>query len=354
MRKKKAYIFSAAFAAHLVIMTASGVMAAEVPALPGTGNEKYDAIIRKYIEGINCQWDMNQFAENGLNYLTGYTSSLDEMGYCLLDLDQNGVDELLIGCVNDEDYVGMFYDLYTFAGKEPVLLASSSERDRYYLCEDYTIANEGSGSAQTSAFGYYLLDGSELTLKEAVMYDGDYDAQNPWFYSTENSWEDHRYPIEEYVADGIRKKYEHTAIPFQPFSGEKIDDVADGGSDNISELKQQAISEVMAVEAAAEEIETRLETGLLDQNELNQCAGQLYQLWDDELNILWSYLKQSLPQEEMAVLTEEEVQWIADKENQVNQAGSEWEGGSMQPMIEASTAASITQDRVYELLERIP
>lgn len=57
--------------------------------------------------------------------------------------------------------------------------------------------------------------------------------------------------------------------------------------------------------------------------------------------------------EEMAVLTEEELRWIADKEAAVQEAGAEFEGGSMQPLIINQKAAALTSDRVYELADKL-
>ncbi len=57
--------------------------------------------------------------------------------------------------------------------------------------------------------------------------------------------------------------------------------------------------------------------------------------------------------EEMAVLTEEELRWIADKEAAVQEAGVEFEGGSMQPLIMNQKAAALTRDRVYELADKL-
>lgn len=57
--------------------------------------------------------------------------------------------------------------------------------------------------------------------------------------------------------------------------------------------------------------------------------------------------------EEMAVLTEKELRWIADKEAAVQEAGAEFEGGSMQPLIMNQKAAALTSDRVYELADKL-
>lgn len=55
----------------------------------------------------------------------------------------------------------------------------------------------------------------------------------------------------------------------------------------------------------------------------------------------------------MAVLTEEELRWIADKEAAVQEAGAEFEGGSMQLLIMNQKAAALISDRVYELADKL-
>lgn len=89
------------------------------------------------------------------------------------------------------------------------------------------------------------------------------------------------------------------------------------------------------------------------QMDLNISAAEMYRQWDDALNQLWSVLKEILPKEEMDVLTLEEREWIAYKEQAIKEAGMEYEGGSMQPMAESLKGAELTRSRVYELLEHL-
>ena len=53
----------------------------------------------------------------------------------------------------------------------------------------------------------------------------------------------------------------------------------------------------------------------------------------------------------MEALTKEERAWVQEKEKQVKDAGSEWEGGSGQPLAENTEAANLTRKRVYVLAE---
>ncbi len=73
-------------------------------------------------------------------------------------------------------------------------------------------------------------------------------------------------------------------------------------------------------------------------------------MWDAALNQTWNVLKQILDEEAMSALTAEELEWIALKEQAVAEAGAEYEGGSIRPMIMDLKAAEMTEERVYELM----
>ena len=57
-----------------------------------------------------------------------------------------------------------------------------------------------------------------------------------------------------------------------------------------------------------------LSSGELTQQEMNALSLQLYQLWDNELNSIWSRLKETLDEDTMATLTQEERDWIKTKD----------------------------------------
>ena len=196
-----------------------------------TGKDEYDEIIRKYIRGLNGGWSMQEFAENGLCYLAGYASGVSSLGYYVADLDGNGTEELLIGETDTDGYGngGFFYDLYTVNNGEIILIASSMERDRYSLCEENIIANDGSGSAFTSTSAFYYVDGSELEFIESIKYDAYYDEEYPWFYSNSDPTNDYSMPVSAEYAEAVQKKYEYKEIPFIPMS-----DILDTGEETVA------------------------------------------------------------------------------------------------------------------------
>lgn len=179
---------------------------------------QYNEIVQKYYEGASAGWDISQFQENNLCYLAGYYSDINKLGYCLLDVDSDGTDELFIGTTEDEGYEGMFFDMYTLTDGKVELVATSGERDRYYLCEDNTIANEGSSSAFLSVNYYYDYKSGKLNLQDGIVNDGELDPQNPWFYGTLDNGEDSLEPISEGAADSIKSKYKYMKLSFSPLS----------------------------------------------------------------------------------------------------------------------------------------
>ena len=101
------------------------------------------------------------------------------------------------------------------------------------------------------------------------------------------------------------------------------------------------------------EIDEKLQSdALLDQRSLNQLAYEEYGLWDTLLNQIWAYLGENLEEKKMEALREEQRKWIREKEASMKEAGADFEGGSMQPMVEYGNGASLTQKRVQELVEQ--
>ena len=80
------------------------------------------------------------------------------------------------------------------------------------LCQDQTIANEGSSGAALSIWGYYDFVSGQLQLKEGIFTDGDKHPENPYFYTTTTFYEDYSNPISEEEAENIINKYTYETI----------------------------------------------------------------------------------------------------------------------------------------------
>lgn len=101
----------------------------------------------------------------------------------------------------------------------------------------------------------------------------------------------------------------------------------------------------------ASELENSINNEPLDQSQLNETSMQLYEIWDYALNSIWNILKRTMDEDAMANLIKEEREWIESKEQAMAKEGAEFEGGSMQPMVENLKGAKMTEERVSELME---
>ncbi len=141
-------------------------------------------------------------------------------GYLLMDLDGNGTDELLFGENHDDGWNGIIYNIYTISDGALVHVADGWERNRYYLCENGYIANESSGGASESVYCYYTYEGTALTLVEAIVYDASSDPENPWFYTTQDSFSETASltPVSETDARAVMDGYTYILPQFTPFT----------------------------------------------------------------------------------------------------------------------------------------
>lgn len=121
------------------------------------------------------------------------------------------------------------------------------------------------------------------------------------------------------------------------------------------EYEEKSLSERIALEISfAEEWDAQLREELQNaasQTDMNLTAQELYQTWDNTLNIVWKLLESELDDAQMEALREEERTWIASKEEVVNAVSQEYEGGSTGSMETSLKAAELTKERVYELAE---
>lgn len=146
----------------------------------------------------------------------------ETLGYLIKDIDGNGVDELIFGANTDGwdngSWDGVIYDIYTIVNGQVFHVLDGWERNRYYLCENGCIANEGSSSAFESSYNYYTYSGTELTLVESVLYYSLQDEEKPWFYTTEDEPDiKNAEPISQGKAAGIMNKYVHVHPQYIPF-----------------------------------------------------------------------------------------------------------------------------------------
>ena len=132
-------------------------------------------------------------------------SYINNIGYSFIDLNGDGIDELLIGMDSEEEqqygdtYQNLIYDLYTYMDDRIIHLATSGERCTYQLCEDNTIYNYGSGGAASSAYYCYQLDSNEPVFStiECVYSEPDENYENVyWYHATSGVYNPETYSHE--------------------------------------------------------------------------------------------------------------------------------------------------------------
>ena len=171
----------------------------------------YEPLLDIYRQAIREDWNPGQCVENGISLMVGnYGDFVEALGYTTMDLDSNGIQELLI---TDGTNI---YDLYTIVQNEeigPLRLVDAMERIEYFLTEDSMIYCSGSGGAGMHVYSLSSLEGQNLRMMTGFMYAPDTDAENPWFW----------YDGEEqgdpcgYDAQSIIDNWKTVRIPFVSF-----------------------------------------------------------------------------------------------------------------------------------------
>lgn len=134
--------------------------------------QAYVVVIGEYYTALEQRWNGAELMEDGLNYMAADCygdEPLENLGYAIVDLDGDGVQELLIGPIKaDEFFDKMIFSLYTLdENGVNKLVFDGTERNRYYYAGENRFANQGS-SAYNDSFE------TTLKLEEGEMIDMTY------------------------------------------------------------------------------------------------------------------------------------------------------------------------------------
>ena len=184
-----------------------------------TGYPQYDELLDKidYINETNPTHE--GYRSIGVCYIYGYPNRYDEGGFYLIDLDNDGVEEMLLGANGQDAWYGIFYDIYTIKDGKLVQVVSGGERFTYELCKDNIIYNNCTGGASHGWNAYYTYSDGKLILKECVLYDFSYDdIDNDYFLCKTEIDASKGTPITKDQAIKINSKYEKVGFEFTNFS----------------------------------------------------------------------------------------------------------------------------------------
>ena len=182
-----------------------------------TGYPEYDEVLANIcdLRLAGTQGTETEFSSDLLTANDYYQTP----GWLLRDLDGDGIPELLLGANWDERHTVIF-NIYRYGGTRAVRVVNGWNRNRWYLCTDGSLANEGSSSAFESSYSYYRYTSGELQHLETLLYLDDGSGGSPWRYSVTtdqyvNSGDFHS--VTEAEATAVMDKYTHETLAFTPF-----------------------------------------------------------------------------------------------------------------------------------------
>ena len=186
----------------------------------------YDSVLRFFYNAIVEKWEFEDILEYGFIEPYYFPYSLSNDGFILLDLNSDGVKELIIldqgyYCTDGEP-VFLSY-IYTLKNGSPIRILESWTRSRKYICTDGSVYNTGSNGASYEV--NYILDlvGSEFVVREGIL-SGDYEVNGElktgWFLVDESAdftYAEHEMISEEEAYRRIKQYQESIDRQIGPF-----------------------------------------------------------------------------------------------------------------------------------------
>jgi hypothetical protein len=151
---------------------------------------------------------------------------LDNVGFTFMDLDADGIWELIIGAIQNAEQDPLVFEIWALKNDVPVMIAQSSYDNRYYLQyaeEDdlWSVAYEADNSMANRAVYYLQLQGGEFIVMQGVVFDALANEEAPWFMAYDLDWDvSNDTPIDEDTADSVMNagRNTYTAQEYFPYS----------------------------------------------------------------------------------------------------------------------------------------
>ena len=201
--------------------------------LPGEGEALADGgyaqQIKRYYTAVSEQWNEGTYLEQEMSPMAAFYyegNPLDNVGYALMDLDADGTEELFIGAILNAEQDPLVFEIWTMKDGEPVMLAQSGSRNRYYLQyaeedELWSVAYEAENGAANHAVYYLQLLEGEFVVNQGIVFDALANESEPWFMAYDLDWDvSNDMPIDEDTANAIMEagRNNYTAQEYSAFS----------------------------------------------------------------------------------------------------------------------------------------
>ena len=259
--------------------------------------EAYQPVIAKYVTALTEHWGGEACSNADISILVSYATYPSELGYALLDLDNDGTDELIIA--NDAERQ-VIYDLYSLVDGKLVHVFTGWDRNSYELREGYRILNIGSNGAASADYVYCHLSNGQLVTDSLIRFDAATDPDHPWFRGTgendlapitdENWSEDEIYSAAASLpiaitpfADASAGSYDPALADYEGYlstidtSSIKYYALRDLDGDGQNELLLYNSGETLMKVAA---IQNGTAQEILSGNVLDLCEGNVLEAWE--------------------------------------------------------------------------
>lgn len=189
----------------------------------------YPQQIERYYTAISQQWDQIAYLDHEMSPLAAYYyegKPLDNVGFTFMDLDGDGIWELIIGAIKNAENDPLIFEIWALKNGEPVMVAQSGSDNRYYLQyaqEDdlWSVAYEAENNAANRAVYYLQLVEGEFKVIQGVIFDAIADEKNPWFMAYDLDWDvSNNTPIDGDTANAVMNagRNNYAAQEYFPYS----------------------------------------------------------------------------------------------------------------------------------------
>lgn len=188
----------------------------------------YTKQIERYHTALSEKWNESAYFDNGMSALAAYYyegNPLDNVGFTFMDLDGDGIWELVIGAIANAQEDPLVFEIWALKNDEPVMLVQSGARNRYYLqySEEenlWSVANEAENGAANHAVYYLQLIDGAFEVTQGIVFDAAANEKAPWFMAYDLDWDvSNDSPIDEDMAKAVMEagRNRYTAAEYFPY-----------------------------------------------------------------------------------------------------------------------------------------